>query len=897
MSGGPVVTRSSKGILALLLLVFLAVPSVSAGVVHQAPSWSVRGTSQPAYPAAALGPTGVTLPATNGTVVANITSGIWTDPVGVVFDSGNGDIYVSNHNSMNISVIAGNNNTVTSTIPVNIRPLELAYDSVNGYVYEADQGSDTVSVINTTTNAVVDVIYVGVGPSGVVFDAATNTIYVSNENDGTVSAIAGADNTVVHTIQAGDWPDDGMALDTENGNIYVADYYSNSVNVISTLTNQSIGNITVGDGPLGVAVNPVNGDIYVGNELSGNVTVIAGTNNTVVGSIQIGGHLKGVAFDSGNGCVYAADTGLGEISQLSSSNFSVLSSTKVGLAPANIAYDSANGYLYVTDQSSNSVTVVNQTVPSPLSIRSFVALPPTLEVNSATTLLVNVTGGLTPYTYAYAGLPPGCATQNLSSLSCTPILAGNYTVRVFVNDSVVQSATATLALTVTLPSGPVISTFVASPNPVVVNHLAYLNVSASGGLGALAYAFTGLPPGCGTANVASLMCIPTTAGTYVIRVFANDTSAQSGSAVVTLRVNSISTPLAISSFQAYPETVLVGQSSIFSVSVTGGSGTISFVYTGLPAGCTTSDVSSLSCTPAASGVFAVQVFVNDTAMESVSATTELAVNNPAPTPITISAFAVTPSPDLLGEVTYLNVSASGGTGTLGFAYAGLPTGCSTFNVAYLPCTPMEDGNFSIRVFVNDSAMQSASATTSLVVYSWSIKPVSASISPTTASLSAGGAETFTVVAICTAACPAGITYAWSLGNSDLGTLSSTTGNSTNFKAGNTAGTEILFVNASLNGKTVSNSVRITISSTPSGSAFPTWILLVVAALVIGLVLAAVVSRQRKQKQLHVAGPSASGGEGNSIDQSSRYAPSPPNSPRSPPMDGGDLRPDPLGDVL
>lgn len=44
--------------------------------------------------------------------------------------------------------------------------------------------------------------------------------------------------------------------------------------------------------------------------------------------------------------------------------------------------------------------------------------------------------------YAYVGLPAGCTTQDLPEISCTPIALGHFDVRVFVNDSGGDSATA-----------------------------------------------------------------------------------------------------------------------------------------------------------------------------------------------------------------------------------------------------------------------------------------------------------------------------------------------------------------------------------------------------------------------------------------------------------------------
>jgi hypothetical protein len=84
-------------------------------------------------------------------------------------------------------------------------------------------------------------------------------------------------------------------------------------------------------------------------------------------------------------------------------------------------------------------------------------------------------------------------------------------------------------------------------------------------------------------------------------------------------------------------------------------------------------------------------------------------------PPVISSFAATPSSFTLGSSTTLGVTASGGTGTLTYSYAGLPGGCTSADTPSLSCTPTATGTFAVRAYVNDSAGNSVSATTSFTV--------------------------------------------------------------------------------------------------------------------------------------------------------------------------------------
>ena len=90
---------------------------------------------------------------------------------------------------------------------------------------------------------------------------------------------------------------------------------------------------------------------------------------------------------------------------------------------------------------------------------------------------------------------------------------------------------------------------------------------------------------------------------------------------------------------------------------------------------------------------------------------------------------------------------------------------------------------------------------------------SVSVTPSSATLSPGGAATFTASPTCSGGpCPSGTAYAWTM-NRALGTLNSTAGSVVKFTAGSSPGTTYLFVNATLNGVTVQSAAApITITS-------------------------------------------------------------------------------------
>ncbi len=152
---------------------------------------------------------------------------------------------------------------------------------------------------------------------------------------------------------------DGIAADTSNGYVYVADAGSSRVSVFNATSYATVGSITVHTHPQGVAYDGTDSEIFVTNNGSASVSVIRDSNDHVVATITVGTDPDAVAFDALNGEVYVANYGSNSVSVITPSNNHVLTTITVGTHPSGIAFDGANGNLYVTNQGSNTVSVIN----------------------------------------------------------------------------------------------------------------------------------------------------------------------------------------------------------------------------------------------------------------------------------------------------------------------------------------------------------------------------------------------------------------------------------------------------------------------------------------------------------------------------------------------------------
>jgi hypothetical protein len=249
---------------------------------------------------------------------------------------------------------------------------------------------------------------------------------------------------------------------------------------------------------------------------------------------------------------------------------------------------------------------LSYTVGTSPAISQYTATKTTLDIGMSTTLTTTVTGGTTPLTYAYSPLPAGCSSANISSLLCAPTAAGNVTVEVTVTDGTGATLTANLTLSVypTLQVGGL----TASPLVVTASVPFHLMVTALGGSPTINYSYSGLPTSCASSYVATLVCTPSIAGIYTVSVNVTDGAGASLSRSTNVTVNALPT---VSQFSATPNQLVLGSTVTFAVTASGGTGALTYVYTGLPGGCPTTNSSTVACTPNGTGTFTVTVMVTD----------------------------------------------------------------------------------------------------------------------------------------------------------------------------------------------------------------------------------------------------------------------------------------------
>ena len=215
---------------------------------------------------------------------------------------------------------------------------------------------------NANALSVVATVPVSFGPAAVTFEPGKGEVFVANFFDNTVSVIDDATNTVVATIPVGSGPI-GVTYDSGKGEIFVTDFFDNTVSVIDDVSNTAVATIPVGAHPRGIAYDSGKGEIFVSNSADDTVSVIDDATNTVVATIPVASSPLGIAYDSGKGEMFVANNNAGTVSVIDDATNTVVATIPVGSglasSPFGNAYDSGKGEMFVANNNDNTVSVIN----------------------------------------------------------------------------------------------------------------------------------------------------------------------------------------------------------------------------------------------------------------------------------------------------------------------------------------------------------------------------------------------------------------------------------------------------------------------------------------------------------------------------------------------------------
>lgn len=660
--------------------------------------------------------------------------------VASAYDDALGRLYLASTQEDRIWAISTSNDSVVGSTQLAYGPDALAFDPSTGRLFADDTVGSELVALNASTLAPVGNVsfalpWYSTALAGIAVDPSTQQLYVTESAAGKVGVLNSSTLRWVTNLTV----PDPTAVAWDPSPARVAIVANSSLVIVNPGSHAVYSTLRLGAEADSVTYSPDTGLLYLGLSTNDSVEVVGVNPAAPLGNISVLGRPAGTVFDPQSGALWIAEPSVGAavaapltpasppwIKSFVAAPASVVAGTSFNLTAKIVGGKSPYKYMYtglppgcsafnrttipctpttagnytirieIRDSAgryTNATVSVNVSVVPPIDISAFVASPPDLELGSST--VVNTTARVARgwLSYAYADLPAGCSSANLSRLPCTPTAVGQFDVSVTVRGLLGIEANATLVLGVY--ADPAIPSFVASPSNPDTSQATVLEVTLTGGLAPYTLAYAGLPAGCASENTTNLSCRPVAAGNFTVTVALTDVLGGHVNASLLLQVDPAP---AISSFLAQPGALDLGGSTELYANASGGQGYLSFQYRGLPSGCASANLSRLSCTPTETGNFSVELVVDDAVAPAVERTLLLAVAaRPA-----VLALRADPSPAEVGATVNFSVVTSGGTGPLELAYSGLPAACGRPTLSTFSCQVEATGQYSVGVTATDT---------------------------------------------------------------------------------------------------------------------------------------------------------------------------------------------------
>jgi prepilin-type N-terminal cleavage/methylation domain-containing protein len=223
--------------------------------------------------------------------------------------------------------------------------------------------------LNSSSNAAIGEYDTGSEPYAVAVDAGGN-VWVANYGSNTVSKLNGSTGATIGTYAVGSYPY-SVAVDA-SGNVWVANMGDNTVSKLNGSTGATIGTYSVGTNPYGIAVD-ASGNVWVTNYTGGTVSKLNGSTGATIGTYGVGSYPYSVAVDA-SGNVWVVNLTGGTVSKLNGSTGATIGTFSVGSDPTGVAVD-ASGNVWVANYGDSTVSKLNGSTGAVLDTISISARP------------------------------------------------------------------------------------------------------------------------------------------------------------------------------------------------------------------------------------------------------------------------------------------------------------------------------------------------------------------------------------------------------------------------------------------------------------------------------------------------------------------------------------------
>ena len=276
-------------------------------------------------------------------------------PLSIVVDSARGLVYVDATSGENppigfsFGVINVTSNEIAKILPLDEIPGSMALDEANGDVFVA--GNYSIEVYDGANQSFTGIIEAGHPILYMTYDGnvSQNIFFTSGDE---VYALNPQTKDIVGNATVDNGPE-GLALDSENGKLYVSEYMAGEIAVFQASDLAPVGTITLPSCCATLmALNPDTQVLYAATG-SNYVDMINAQTDTFSKRVQVAPSAQNstneIAVDSDTGIVYVASSPGGSILELDGSSGAVQRTFKVQSQVAGVAVDTKTQELFATN--------------------------------------------------------------------------------------------------------------------------------------------------------------------------------------------------------------------------------------------------------------------------------------------------------------------------------------------------------------------------------------------------------------------------------------------------------------------------------------------------------------------------------------------------------------------
>lgn len=277
-------------------------------------------------------------------------------PTAIATDEETGLVYVANEGDDSISIISGNR--VVRTVPAPKSPACLA--ALEGHLYAGGRGDNALAVLDGVSGeqiaavplkASIGILALAVNPvNHLLYASVYHAVEIVDLKELTV--VGRLDHEVYLTL----------GVDPASERFFVSEYDAMAGNqhlvAYDALGQTELGRVLIGGDPRGMAIDLDNGRIYVANSWTNNVSVIDRTSLELITSMPVGLRPLDVAVGK-MGQVYVVNSGSNNVALIRGESNRLLAVVPLAMLPRQMVVDADTGRLYVACASTNSVFVLD----------------------------------------------------------------------------------------------------------------------------------------------------------------------------------------------------------------------------------------------------------------------------------------------------------------------------------------------------------------------------------------------------------------------------------------------------------------------------------------------------------------------------------------------------------